>query len=125
MCFVSAWDWKSQRKGETAVPEAQLIEIYQGRTLRAPPTQQVQIAVLVPVEGAASSSTMTPNFGFTPGDPPMPGFSTADLATIVDALAQHSGFNAAIAARVFATPAASAAEIKDVLMAPPDDSNGN
>lgn len=124
-CFVSARDWKTQRKGETAVLEAQLIEIFRGRTLRAPPTRQTQVGALVPIGDAATSSPLASNFGGTPGDLLTPGLLTPDLTTIVEALARHPGFAAAIAARVFSTPAVSAAEMDDVLMAPPADSKDN
>lgn len=84
--------------------------------------QQAEVAVLAPPDGGTASPCGPW------GDQPTPGLSTAKLSAVVEALAHHPGFTAftaAIAARVFTLPAASNAEIEDVLMAAPADSNGH
>lgn len=118
--YSSTMKWRHQRKGEVGVAEGELPAAFRGRTLPAAPAHvgPTPMDVSVP-EGQAPLVALGP-----PGPPvpppglPAPGLPPAQVAAIVEALASSQAFAAAIAARVFATPASAAAELDEVVLAP-------
>lgn len=120
--FFSSKRWERQRKGERAIPEACLHQLFQGRTLPLDLGRRGVEAAPAAAGGATVQAPFVdldqPGPQHSPAGIQTPEFPPAQLEAVVQALTANGAFTAAIVSRVFATPASATAELEDVIMVP-------